>query len=345
MAILSTLPNELLARIVTFLDKPALAHTRLVNKRFEQLSVEKLFERVSLYAHWMKESLDEEETYSVDTVVDTRWHPMYVGKIDEIVGDVGRMGEDEGGGDGEIGDAFRYEGHEEWTADGMDGDEVEEAEQIRGHDANLIRDVDNVEVQDNYSEEAAEDLSRREFRRELRGRKRELEAGIAESLRNETVEEVEEDDPWWFGALDQHRDADEHEEGRKRGVEFWDEEDEEPYPRTAVPHERERSSERDEVEEMHHDTAGWSTRSDSEIRATEELQFLHGREFRRRGNPWDRNRPQWAADGFPGPPGYDANKFKNILQHVEFKKYVKEVQVYTCETDCVSIATPCLRHN
>jgi hypothetical protein len=345
MATLSTLPNELLARIVTFLDKPALAHTRLINKSFEQLSVEKLFERVSLYAHWKQESPDEEETYSVDTVVDRRWHPMYFGRIDESVGDVGGMVEDEGGGNGEIGDAFLYEGHEEWMADGMDGDEVEEDEQIRDHDANLMGDVNNADVQDNDSEDAAENLSRREFSRELRGRKRELEAGVAERLQDGTVEEVEEDDPWSFGALDQHRDANEHEEGRKRGVEFWDEEDEEPNPRTAVLHERKRSSERDEVEEMHHDTTRWSARSDSEIRAIEELQFLHGRDFRRRENPWDRNRTQWAADGFPGPPGYDANKFKNILQHVEFKKYVKEVQVYTCETDCVSIAIPCLRHN
>lgn len=51
-----------------------------------------------------------------------------------------------------------------------------------------------------------------------------------------------------------------------------------------------------------------------------------------------RDKPQLISDYLPGPPGYDALKFKNILQHDTFKKYVREVQVYTCESNCVSIA-------
>lgn len=47
--------------------------------------------------------------------------------------------------------------------------------------------------------------------------------------------------------------------------------------------------------------------------------------------------PQWATDGFPGPPNYDARLFRNILQDAKLNKYVREVQIYTCETDCVGM--------
>jgi hypothetical protein len=49
------LPNELLARAIGFLDRRSLAEVRLVNKRLEQISVARLFARITLYAHWKSE--------------------------------------------------------------------------------------------------------------------------------------------------------------------------------------------------------------------------------------------------------------------------------------------------
>jgi len=51
----------------------------------------------------------------------------------------------------------------------------------------------------------------------------------------------------------------------------------------------------------------------------------------------DRDTPQWAEKKYPGPPGYDAKRFRNILEHDVFGNYVKHVEVYTCETHCVSV--------
>jgi hypothetical protein len=52
---LSAPPNELLARIVIFLNKLTLANTKLVTNKLEQLAVQRLFERVSLYAVEIRE--------------------------------------------------------------------------------------------------------------------------------------------------------------------------------------------------------------------------------------------------------------------------------------------------
>ncbi|KAF1966478.1 hypothetical protein BU23DRAFT_324829 [Bimuria novae-zelandiae CBS 107.79] len=49
---------------------------------------------------------------------------------------------------------------------------------------------------------------------------------------------------------------------------------------------------------------------------------------------WEARRPIWAREGYPGPRDYDATVFKNILENETLQKYVKEVQVYTCETHC-----------
>ena len=46
-------------------------------------------------------------------------------------------------------------------------------------------------------------------------------------------------------------------------------------------------------------------------------------------------KPKWAKARFPGPLGYDAQSFLNVLQHDSIKRCVQEVQVYTCETHCV----------
>ncbi|OAG05651.1 uncharacterized protein CC84DRAFT_1259051 [Paraphaeosphaeria sporulosa] len=64
MTYLEALPNELLARIVSFSDRRSLAQLRLTNKRLEDIAVVKLFERVTLYAHWAKQSDEESEDRS-----------------------------------------------------------------------------------------------------------------------------------------------------------------------------------------------------------------------------------------------------------------------------------------
>lgn len=64
MANLEALPNELFARIVSFSDRRSLAQLRLTNKRLEDIAVVKLFERVTLYAHWEKQSEKELEESS-----------------------------------------------------------------------------------------------------------------------------------------------------------------------------------------------------------------------------------------------------------------------------------------
>lgn len=47
-------------------------------------------------------------------------------------------------------------------------------------------------------------------------------------------------------------------------------------------------------------------------------------------------RPQWARENFPGPSDYDAAVFLNILDNERLRGLVKKVEVYTCETHCVS---------
>jgi hypothetical protein len=47
------IPDELDVHIIGFLGRKYIAAARLVNRRLEKLCVEKLFERVTLYAHWV----------------------------------------------------------------------------------------------------------------------------------------------------------------------------------------------------------------------------------------------------------------------------------------------------
>lgn len=49
-----------------------------------------------------------------------------------------------------------------------------------------------------------------------------------------------------------------------------------------------------------------------------------------------RHVPLWAGEYFPGPFDYSAQSFKNILLEEGLRKYVQEVQVYTCASHCVS---------
>jgi hypothetical protein len=54
MAGLEALPNELLAQVAAFSNRKSLAQLRLTSKRLENIAVVKLFERVTLYAHWTR---------------------------------------------------------------------------------------------------------------------------------------------------------------------------------------------------------------------------------------------------------------------------------------------------
>lgn len=54
--------------------------------------------------------------------------------------------------------------------------------------------------------------------------------------------------------------------------------------------------------------------------------------------------PQWFTegdkldieDGLPGPLGYEAKVFMNLVDHERLKKFVKKIEIYTCEPHCVS---------
>jgi hypothetical protein len=335
MSTLSSLPNELLARIITFLDKPALANTRLANNRFEQLAVERLFERVSLYAHWRNEQHDaQEETYSADTARDelglckegercARCDMIRDSRIEiRVLGAAAGEGvEDE--------DEWDVAVEEGGWEGGYGGDE---------DGAQQMENADNAQFMSDNRGDTEENRARRAFREELLSRQRELE--VADQLMNAVEElrdgniEVEDEDPWWFGALVEPRNSDGREGSGTGRVEFWDEEDDIKGGGGTL-----RNGEHGDE----HFISSGVPRSDSETRAIEQhlLAFeSYSRKSRRKPHPWGKKSPQWALDGLPGPPGYDANLFKNILQHETFKKYVKEVHVYTCETDCVGIAIP-----
>jgi hypothetical protein len=73
-----------------------------------------------------------------------------------------------------------------------------------------------------------------------------------------------------------------------------------------------------------------------ELEDEEDLEWVRGPVLRIRAAASPT--PQWAIDGFPGPPSYDARLFRNILQDATLNKYVREVQIYTCETDCVRMS-------
>jgi len=62
MAVLATLPNELLDRIVSFVHvKKDLAHLRLLSRAWNDLSKPYYFATVPLYAHWEPELDDDDD--------------------------------------------------------------------------------------------------------------------------------------------------------------------------------------------------------------------------------------------------------------------------------------------
>jgi hypothetical protein len=87
MADLEALPNELLARIVAFSNRKSLAQLRLTSKRLEDIAVSKLFERVTLYAHWTRGEARNlgghvyENGYSEDERSEDEWEGRMQGFI------------------------------------------------------------------------------------------------------------------------------------------------------------------------------------------------------------------------------------------------------------------------
>jgi hypothetical protein len=207
MANVATLPNELLLRIIGFCGRKEIAQARLASKRLEQMCVEKLFEKVTLYAHWQGGDVYERSDHS-DTFQDAPWD---WGGEDEQ-----RLEADAPAADDPAADDVR-------ELEGLDSEEIG-SEELNGEE------LDGLEL-----------------------------AG----------EELDSDDLELIG---------------------------------GIP---------DVSEEYVHSA------------------FLAEQ---------DNETPQWVIDQIPGPPGYDSNSFKEILDHEKLKKYVKEVHIYTCETHCVSTA-------
>ncbi|KAJ4318181.1 hypothetical protein N0V94_004547 [Neodidymelliopsis sp. IMI 364377] len=218
------LPDELLVRTVDHLDRADLARVRLVSQRLNLISTEKLFERVTLYAHWARED-----------------------KCAEYVHD-------------------------------------EEIEQ------------DAVQLTSDDGEQSPEEVSPRGAR----------------DLPNEPNDGVFEKNV----APENEQDATDNEIAVDGRTPHMVEEARTVQPSDGFALERNRSN---------------SVRSDFSGQTMEVGEYE--RNLTDRENSSNRV-PQWATDGFPGPLGYDAQSLKNILQHKILRNYVREVQVYTCETHC-----------
>lgn len=72
MTNLEVLPDELLVRIIDFLEKRDLAKVRLLNKRLSQISTAELFRIVTLCPQWQRGD-DKDERHSVDSEQDEGW--------------------------------------------------------------------------------------------------------------------------------------------------------------------------------------------------------------------------------------------------------------------------------
>lgn len=261
MANLDSLPNELLARIVSFSDRRSLAQLRLTNKRFEDIAVGNLFERVTLYAHWANKTFEKwEEKSERDSQIPIR--------------DPGaNVSNDIYGNDSE-GHVIRRNSVER-SMRAMQEDEEDGF--IAGSD------------EDEEEGFVAESYLQGEGRRDI----------------NPKSDRAKEDDDDGFVA---DSDMDQEHLSNVEGNEL-----DLSRPR---PHVESSRSPRPDLFRL------------SDFQAYEE----------QRQQKWDAIRPQWARDNFPGPPDYDAAVFLNIVENERLQKFVKEVQIYTCETHCVSRA-------
>ncbi|KAL1608279.1 hypothetical protein SLS60_003218 [Paraconiothyrium brasiliense] len=266
MANLEALPNELLARITSFSDRKSLAQFRLTSKRLEDIAVAKLFERVTLYAHWAKESDDEEEEKA-----DCEHH---------------RGLRDLGG----------YISEYNQGADSDDFDRIDPVK--RTHQA--------IEQDDADDFTAGSDLEQKDQR------------NVVERS-NRAMQQDEEDE---FVAGSDLDEDDLPENGLDGDLQLR------PHLRDEG-HRQEQATE--ETELITGRTNRPSLRPDPFSGRLCDFQLYE----EQRRQKWEASRPQWARDDFPGPPDYNAIMFRNIIEDDRLKRYVKEVQVYTCETHCV----------
>jgi hypothetical protein len=72
MTNLEALPDELLDRIIDFLEKRDVTKVRLLNKRLSQISTAELFRIVTLCPQWQRGD-DKDERHSVDSEQDEGW--------------------------------------------------------------------------------------------------------------------------------------------------------------------------------------------------------------------------------------------------------------------------------
>lgn len=239
MANFDALPNELIARIVSFSDRKSLSNLRLTSSKIEVFAVEKLFERVTLYAHWA----EPDEEWARDQA---RFFPEnHDGTFNE---------------DFPIGRSSIRRARQVLQEDEEDGfipgsDEDEEDVEIESDPQEADRrmtdpsfDRDNEDDEDGFT--AGLDVG--EF----------LRPGVAENEEDLFTQRQRPPGPI-------------------------------PVPPGFVLHEMQRRQAQEAA------------------------------------------RPQWARDYLTGPPGYDAAMFLNILENDRLRKFVKDVQVYTCETHCV----------
>jgi hypothetical protein len=344
MANFEILPNELLARVISLLDKYSLSQVRLVNKRLEQISVERLFERITLYAHWKKESF------------------CASGDRQRMVLPTDRRDQEDEDINFEV---------------ASNGPSPYDCPTPTASTSYRYADILNT----NWDDECWRDELRTTLDRELdivtqrqRGRVNEQAlSGYYNSVATGTNQQFLDSSTTEFHqavdrpADDSRKDEDESSSfmsqrrspaGNHRGSSFSH-----SKPSSPVSQERqhlesspihchlEASTEEPnvaraiEIGDMSGNTESRKfAEEDSqcfeseqpELEDEEDVEWARGPVLRIRAA--SSPTPQWVTDGFPGPPGYDARLFRNILQDATLNKYVREVQIYTCETDCVRMS-------
>ncbi|KAF2446101.1 hypothetical protein P171DRAFT_471720 [Karstenula rhodostoma CBS 690.94] len=262
MTSLEALPNELLARIISFSDRRSLSRLRLTCKRLEEIAVAKVFERVTLYAHWANDG-DKEE--GEKTVRDSQSPDS----------DPGRYIHDD-----------NYGHDSEHYATGTISIEKSMRAMQEYEEDGFIAGSDEEEKEGSISESDPQEEDRR--------------------YTNQTYRRVKADDEDVFVA---GSDMD------------GDELDHRARPR--------RESSRQEQPSAA-EASNRPPRPDIFSESLSDFQLYE----KKRQQEWEAARPQWARENFPGPPDYDAAAFLNILENERLRKFVKEVQVYTCETHC-----------
>jgi hypothetical protein len=345
MANFETLPNELLARAISLLDKYSLSQVRLVNKRLEQISVERLFERITLYAHWKKESFCASG--------DRQWTVRPIERRDQEDEAVGF--EVASNSQSPFDCATPRLSTSDRYADTINTNWDDECwrEELRRR---LDREL-GIATQRQLCERVNDQASSAYYNSVVTGTKQQF-LDSSTTVCDQAVD---------YFADDSNRDEDGSSrfmsQGRSstrkhRGSSFRHSKSSSPVSqqrqdlesssircrlnfstkelklertreagdmpsdtesRTYAEEDSQRfESEQPELEDE--EDVGWISRSNLRIRAA--------------SSPT----PQWATDGFPGPPNYDARLFRNILQNATLNKYVREVQIYTCKTDCVGMS-------